>query len=324
MPQTSDQNKRNVSPDWFVQGILARLGDMFDRLTGRGWKPASSLATSEVIERLRKLLDAEASANGDGRRYVPHNIKLKMQWDKFAIDSTDGQKALEDELLTAIVDHINDRRYYTYAPLALEIKPDYFTSGVKLTADFGKFEAAREAEINVSVFEKTLAAGKLSDIAAIPEAQIDVRFGYFAVGEQITKTIGFKPGKRIRIGRTKDNDIVIADDSVSKVHASLVMTPDGRLVLADTGSTNGTFVGGQRIAYGRAVEIAETTKIEFGTVEVRVERTAPAQYEVSDENDGYKVGEFEFSSGDGVVEKSGIDRTQTAPQTDVDIINNEK
>ncbi|HNQ16233.1 MAG TPA: hypothetical protein PKM58_11750, partial [Pyrinomonadaceae bacterium] len=78
MPDNSSTAKKTISPDWFVQGILTKIGDTFDRLTGRGWKPSSSLATSELIERLKALLDAEVKIADDGRKYVPHNIKLKI------------------------------------------------------------------------------------------------------------------------------------------------------------------------------------------------------------------------------------------------------
>lgn len=45
------------------------------------------------------------------------------------------------------------------------------------------------------------------------------------------------------IGRNRDCDIVIADTSVSRVHAELVETDDGRFYLTDCGSKFGTFVG---------------------------------------------------------------------------------
>src|SRR5687768_13045848 len=152
MPDNPQPSKKSITPDWLVQGALTRIGDTFDRLTGRRWKPSSSLATSGLIERLKMLLDAEIKENAEGQKFVPHNIKLKMQWDKFSTDSEEGLKKLEHELLTAAVDHISDNRYFTYAPLKLEVKPDYFTQGVKLFVSFDKFdESEREAELNVTV-----------------------------------------------------------------------------------------------------------------------------------------------------------------------------
>ena len=110
--------KKSISADWFLRGVLAKVGETFDRLTGRNWKPSSSLATSELTEKLKLLLDAEAKdvGGGGGRKFVPHNVKLKMQWDKFSTDSEIALGKLENELLIAVIDHINDKRYYTYAP----------------------------------------------------------------------------------------------------------------------------------------------------------------------------------------------------------------
>jgi len=110
-----------------MRGVLTKLGDTFDRLTGRRWTPSSSLATSELIEKLKKLLDTEVKDLGAKGKFVPHNIKLKMQWDKFSTDSEEAITRLENELKIATIDHINDNRYHTYAPIHLEITPDYFT-----------------------------------------------------------------------------------------------------------------------------------------------------------------------------------------------------
>jgi len=48
------------------------------------------------------------------------------------------------------------------------------------------------------------------------------------------------------IGRDFNNDIVINDSEVSRKHARIVMQPAG-YTLEDLGSTNGTFVSGQRL-----------------------------------------------------------------------------
>ncbi len=53
-------------------------------------------------------------------------------------------------------------------------------------------------------------------------------------------------GGRLRIGRGRDNDVVLHDPKASRAHAELRGEPDGRLVLTDLGSSNGTWVNGQR------------------------------------------------------------------------------
>jgi predicted component of type VI protein secretion system len=54
------------------------------------------------------------------------------------------------------------------------------------------------------------------------------------------------------IGRDVTNDIVVGDAEVSRQHARLTYTPAG-YVLEDLGSTNGTFVNGERLAAPRVL-----------------------------------------------------------------------
>jgi pilus assembly protein CpaF len=51
----------------------------------------------------------------------------------------------------------------------------------------------------------------------------------------------------VTIGRLAGNDIVLAKGNVSKNHCRLV-AKDGKFLLVDLGSTNGTFVNGKRVA----------------------------------------------------------------------------
>ena len=51
------------------------------------------------------------------------------------------------------------------------------------------------------------------------------------------------------LGRRDDCDISIPfDTQISRRHAMLRVSPDGRLWLSDAGSLNGTFIGTERIA----------------------------------------------------------------------------
>ncbi len=333
MSENGSAKRKSYSADWLVQGVLTRIGDTFDRLTGRGWKPSSTLATSGLIERMKGLLDSEAKTDESGKKFVPHNIKLKMQWDKFSTDSEEALKTLENEFLVAAVDHISDRHYYTYAPLSIEVRPDYFTSGVKLFVSFDKFvDEEHEAEINVSV-------PGIAQETAEPERSEEAAHECFATadfvlnGKPVRRTLQCKTGERLSVGRTKENDLPIDDISVSKFHGSLMLNIDGKMVVADTGSTNGTFVNGQRIAYGKAVELAADDQLRFGTVDVklscRVVETQSAGLpepgpETADPNE-YTVGEFRFSKPSVAVPAATIaaqvSEIQDADETETEIPN---
>jgi pSer/pThr/pTyr-binding forkhead associated (FHA) protein len=67
------------------------------------------------------------------------------------------------------------------------------------------------------------------------------------------------------IGRGAHNDVVIADDSVSDTHAKIQRREDGWF-LVDVGSTNGTYVGGQRITTERRLD--GEPDVRFGGVKM--------------------------------------------------------
>ncbi len=69
--------------------------------------------------------------------------------------------------------------------------------------------------------------------------------------------------KNLRIGRSPANDIVLHDAKVSRQHAE-VQIVGGRFVIVDLESSNGTFVGGKKIAEhtlnpGDEIRIGKTT-----------------------------------------------------------------
>lgn len=63
---------------------------------------------------------------------------------------------------------------------------------------------------------------------------------------------------RVSIGRGIDNDVVISDQAVSKVHAFFWQNEQGAMHLADAGSRNGTLVGGRKLVAGH------TSPVNFG------------------------------------------------------------
>jgi hypothetical protein len=77
----------------------------------------------------------------------------------------------------------------------------------------------------------------------------------------------FRVNGTARLGRSRDNDIFIVDPSVSRHHAVLEMR-DGKLVVRDTGSTNGTFVNGERVQL-RTLQPGDV--VAFGKTQLRVE-----------------------------------------------------
>jgi len=72
-----------------------------------------------------------------------------------------------------------------------------------------------------------------------------------------------------RVGRSPTNDIQIEHPTVSATHCEIMLADDGVLV-RDCASTNGTFVGGQRIEEAR---LSAGQSLHVGDVELLVETT---------------------------------------------------
>ena len=71
----------------------------------------------------------------------------------------------------------------------------------------------------------------------------------------------------LRIGRADDSDVVVRDLQVSRRHAELRDLGGGRFQLTDTGSSNGTFVNGQRIT---TTVVTEADVIGIGAATFRL------------------------------------------------------
>ena len=70
-----------------------------------------------------------------------------------------------------------------------------------------------------------------------------------------------RPHREIVIGRSSDLDMVLVEDMVSRKHAKIV-TDDKVVTIHDLGSTNGTFVNGEKV---RTSEIKDGDRILIGT-----------------------------------------------------------
>ena len=70
----------------------------------------------------------------------------------------------------------------------------------------------------------------------------------FLTGVEAGRVFGLEGrGPIQKVGRDDDCDIVVDSPEISRLHAQLQVSPNGRLEITDQGSLNGTFVNGRRI-----------------------------------------------------------------------------
>jgi FHA domain-containing protein len=203
-------------------------------------------------------------------RIAPHHLELKVEWGTHSEAPPEIIQDLEHEVLAAAIDHINDHRYRTLAPPKIETEVDIFTTGISVDATFGEFEEELKAADEAK--REKLVAPKKSPFEKVPEVTMIARI---TMGNEVHEVplVLKLGGKRLSVGRVADNELSLNDSSVSKIHAALTMNQQGTLLVADTGSTNGTFINGRRIAYGEARQIEDRDVVGFGDVEVRFRKS---------------------------------------------------
>ena len=85
---------------------------------------------------------------------------------------------------------------------------------------------------------------------------------YILNGPEIGRSFGLE-GDRVYVGRASDNDVQIADKTVSRKHLR-IQRRGSRYFIADLGSRNGTFFNGSYVAPGLELEVKEGSPIVIG------------------------------------------------------------
>ena len=265
---TPKRRRDTILPERLMRRVLEGVGDVVDRKLGRTVDPRTGLTTDQLIARMNRMIDERVRNETGQGRLAPHHLKLKMEWGTHSDTPEEVTRRLETEILAAAIDHINDNRYRTMAPVKIETDVDIFTKGISVDPTFGEFEEElKQRDLERKLGSETSAARKESKAefsfiarVTLPEGSREIPLTFIA------------GGRRVNVGRGTDNDLYFNHSSVSKVHAAVRMDGSGTLLVADTGSTNGTHINGVRIPYGEAHPIAEGDVVAFGEVEVRFRR----------------------------------------------------
>lgn len=97
----------------------------------------------------------------------------------------------------------------------------------------------------------------------LPRKIVIVRGSHAGQGWQLGQVV-------MTFGRAEDSTIVLDDEYCSNRHARLVPRADGRWLIEDTGSTNGTYVNERKITGPTLVNLGE--RIRMGRTEIEVRR----------------------------------------------------
>lgn len=82
--------------------------------------------------------------------------------------------------------------------------------------------------------------------------------------------------RRLMVGREEGCDLVLEDEKVSRRHCAFSPNPDGTVTLEDLGSSNGTFVRGERISSPVVLRGGEQVRVGSTLLRLEGERAAQA------------------------------------------------
>jgi hypothetical protein len=253
--------------DGFLKRFLERVGSSVDRKLSSEDAPLPPSAVDAVAAAIEHAIEANLRADGrGGRRLAPDRFIVMLTYEQDARLSDARRAALAKELAAGAYEYITNHRYLTHSPVRVDVSTNVFATKTEVRAEFS---AAPGATADGAIQEvRPVAEGSVR----APEAA-DADFQFVGVAGKPVVRVRITPGgEPVTVGRSAGNRLFVDDGSVSKFHATVQMTRDGRLVVTDLDSTNGTFINAEtaRISGPRAVEPGDT--IAFGDVAFRLEK----------------------------------------------------
>src|ERR1044071_2890455 len=141
--QAVNEKREEALPERLLRRVLEGMGSVVDRRLGRTVDPRTGLTTSKLIERMKKLIDERVRDEGSKGRIAPHHLVLKVEWGTHSEAPPEILNDLKNECLAAAIDHINDHRYRTLAPVDVEAEVDIFTTGISVDPNFGEIPVVK-------------------------------------------------------------------------------------------------------------------------------------------------------------------------------------
>ncbi len=218
----------------YDRGLAEWVGPVLADL--RGLRFADAFAVSVEEERLAVI---HARVQLELRRHhyaevVPELVSLTSEYP--------DRQGFWIQLISAL--YLSGRQYEALAACALVKKRLREELGLDASPEVLRLEQAILRNDELPGIVATPASPDVLHERTVRDSQAAVRRAGL---RRADGTVHHIEAGRLQVGRVPDNDLVLADDKVSRRHAVVVEINDG-FVVSDTGSLNGTWVDGRRIA----------------------------------------------------------------------------
>jgi hypothetical protein len=215
----------------------------------------------EIASAMRRAMDDRAATIGHGRTFVPNLFSIELAPTDFE-RLTAFSDMLTDELVASAQEHAESQRYQPGGPIHVNFlsKEDLETGVFRVRPSTAKSAAAAAHAVGGAATPPSRPPAR----EPVPTARhepvtpthahntqaqrpwLDVDGDYYPLLDAITV-----------LGRDNTADVVLDDPGISRQHTEIRVTTDGPHLVAnirDLGSTNGTFVNGERIISQRLAD----------------------------------------------------------------------
>jgi hypothetical protein len=230
----------------------------------------SEVQPVEIASAMRRAMDDRATTIGHGRTFVPNIFTIELAPADYE-RLTGFSDMLTDELVASAQEHAESQRYQPGGPIQVSFlsKEDLDTGVFRVRPATAKGTVGRAAAASApaSALGPQAAAGAPASGAPLPPSPITHRDSGSAARPRN------HPAQRpwldvdgdhypllaaiTILGRDNSADVILDDPGISRQHTEIRVTSDGPHLIAnirDLGSTNGTFVNGERITSQRLTD----------------------------------------------------------------------
>jgi hypothetical protein len=246
-------------------GVFDRMEKGIERAVNGAFAKAfrSEVQPVEIASALRREVDDKATIVSRGRTLVPNTFVVELgpadhgrlgEW----------EDALSDELRDVVNEHAGQQQYAFVGPITVKFEEaedldtglfrvrSSTTKGARRVASGPPAQAPSSRPRSRHAPDEPIGQAPPPSRSAVPQISLEVEGRTHHVNSTITV-----------LGRGAEADVVVDDAGVSRRHAE-IHTDGGRVRVVDLGSTNGTFVDGERVGQGATGDLTDGSRITIG------------------------------------------------------------
>ena len=251
----------------FFKKVLGRIGASVDEKLAPSDARLPAHEVGALAAAIERAIEAHMRQDARGvRRLAPDRFEVLLTYEHNSKLAENDRAALARELAATAYEYIVNHRYETLARVYVEVGCDIFSRGTHVEASFSPAPGATSEGAVREV--RPVAAG---EVKTPKSAESDYQL-VGPGGKPVVRVQLLPGGDPVTVGRAAGNRLLIDHDSVSKFHATVALTRDNRLIVADLDSTNGTFVNAERAPIRGPRVVAPGDTIVFGEVPYEIQK----------------------------------------------------